>query len=91
MANIKASILNIRKIRTLTERNKNERSRLKTLSKKSIATITEGAESAPAVAVDYCSALDKAAKRNVIHKNKANRLKSKTAKRLAALASAKKA
>lgn len=88
MANLKASKIDIRKTRKRTEKNRQERSRLKTLAKKSISTAQEGSEQAPAAAALFCSALDKAAKRNVIHKNKASRLKSKAAKRLAKPAAA---
>jgi small subunit ribosomal protein S20 len=83
MANIKSSQKDIRRIRTRTARNVVVVSRIKTLRKKVMAAATEGdAVRTISGAGEYSSALDKAAKRGVIHANKANRIKS----RMAALA-----
>lgn len=81
MANTKASKKDIRRIAKRTEANRQVRSRLKTLQKKTSAA-GEGEDSAAATktAREFMSALDKAAKTNRIHKNKASRLKSKIAK-----------
>lgn len=84
MANLKASKTDIRKTLKRTEANRAKRSRLKTLNKKSIQLGKGGVENAAEVTASFASSLDKAAKSHVIHKNKANRLKSKAAKRLAA-------
>ncbi|HSH09794.1 MAG TPA: 30S ribosomal protein S20 [Oceanipulchritudo sp.] len=74
MANLKSSKKDIRRIARRTERNTTLNSRLKTLRKKSLGD-------APAAdQVAYASALDKAVKAGVVHKNKANREKSKIAR-----------
>ncbi|QYY37182.1 30S ribosomal protein S20 [Ruficoccus sp. ZRK36] len=73
MANTKQAQKYIRKTEVRTERNRNERSRLKTLAKR--ARTAEGEEGTK-VAREYASALDKAVKRGVIHANKAARQKS---------------
>ena len=85
MANLRASKKNIRKIKVQTERNRQITSRLKTLAKKLRTLEAQGdAAATRAVAIEYTSALDKAAKRSVIHKNKADRQKSAISKHLAA-------
>ncbi|MEM9226596.1 MAG: 30S ribosomal protein S20 [Verrucomicrobiota bacterium] len=76
MANTKQAQKYIRKTKSRTERNRHERSRLKSLAKK--AHTAEG-EGAAEVAQQYMSALDKAAKHGVIHPNKADRQKSSVA------------
>jgi small subunit ribosomal protein S20 len=56
-------------------------SRLKTLSKKlQLLESGKGEGSVQEVVASYVSALDKAAKRNIIHKNSANRHKSRVAR-----------
>lgn len=80
MANTKSALKNVRKSSRLTEHNRQVRSRLKTLAKK--ANSAEGEAGAKA-AVEYISALDKAAKRGIIHENKARRHKSALAPKLA--------
>lgn len=78
MANIKSSKKAIRKIAKLTARNKSERSRLKTLSKRvQKAKTSEDKLATKLSAIEYMSALDKAVKHNVIHHNKASRLKAR--------------
>lgn len=79
MANIKSAQKYIRQTETRTLRNRRETSRLKTLAKKVLAS-AENPEAARAAAVEYTSALDKAAKRGVIHTNRANRQKAAVAK-----------
>lgn len=71
MANLKSSKKDIRRIVRRTERNTATSSRLKTLRKKALGEASDTDKSA------YASALDKAVKSGVIHKNKANREKSK--------------
>jgi small subunit ribosomal protein S20 len=81
MANLKSSKKNIRKIERQTERNRQVMSRLKTLAKKVKAFLTQGDNAqAKSAAIEYVSALDKAAKRDVIHANRANRQKSVVSK-----------
>lgn len=85
MANIKSAQKYIRQTETRTARNRSELSRLRTLAKK-VAASTEDADAARAAAVAYSSALDKAAKRGVIHTNRANRQKAAIAKHIFAAA-----
>ena len=87
MANHKSSIKRNRQTVVRTERNRAEKSRMKTVRKKAIAAITSGDKDAATKAVsEFSSVVDKAAKRNLIHPNKAANLKSKTAKALATIA-----
>lgn len=87
MANHKSSIKRIRQTATRTERNRAEKSRMKTSRKKALAAIEAGnKDAAVKAASDFASVVDKAAKRNLIHPNKAANLKSKTAKAIAAIA-----
>ncbi len=74
MANLKSSKKDIRRIARRTERNTIVSSRLKTMRKKALGEADESDKKA------YSSALDKAVKSGVIHKNKANREKSKLAR-----------
>tara|TARA_B100001248_G_scaffold220746_1_gene176672 strand:- start:119210 stop:119473 length:264 start_codon:yes stop_codon:yes gene_type:complete len=74
MANIQSSRKDIRRIAKLTEHNRQVRSRLKTLNKNvEKAAQTGDAAEAKAAAQAFVSALDKAAKRDIIHPNKARR------------------
>ncbi len=87
MANHKSSIKRARQTIVRTERNRAEKSRIKTFRKRALTAIAEGDQAAAAAASSVlASAVDKAAKRNLIHPNKAANLKSKTAKALAAIA-----
>lgn len=86
MANHKSSIKRARQTVVRTERNRNESSRIKTLRKKMNAAIEAGdKEAAETASREFTSAVDKAAKRNMIHANKASNLKSKTAKAIAGI------
>ena len=87
MANHKSSIKRARQTIVRTERNRAEKSRMKTLRKKALAAIASGDKDAAAAASSaLASVVDKAAKRNLIHPNKAANLKSTTAKAMAAIA-----
>jgi small subunit ribosomal protein S20 len=87
MANHKSSIKRNRQTVVRTERNRAEKSRMKTIRKKAVAAIASGDKDAAAKAAsEFSSVVDKAAKRNLIHPNKAANLKSKTAKALASIA-----
>jgi len=81
MANTKSAIKAARKTVRLTERNRGVKTRLKTLRKRLDALITakDGAGTKTAAA-DYVSAMDKAVKSGVVHKNAASRAKAHTAK-----------
>ena len=85
MANTKSAIKNHRKTVTRTQRNRATKSRLKTLSKNLSKVATgEDADVTKAAAITYVSALDKAAKKNVISKNSASRLKARCSKYIVA-------
>ena len=87
MANHKSSIKRIRQTVTRTERNRAEKNRMKASRKLALAAIASGnQEEAAKAASNFASVLDKAAKRRLIHPNKASNLKSKTAKAVAAIA-----
>lgn len=78
MANIKSSQKSIRKIAKLTARNKAEKTRLKTFSKKlQKLQSTQDAGAIKATAIAYMSVIDKAGKHGVLHANKVNRMKSR--------------
>ena len=82
MANIKSSKKDIRRIITRTERNRHIKSKLKTLYKKwQQAAANKDVEEAKASMKVYISALDKASKKNIVHRNKVNRRKSLCMKR----------
>ncbi|MBC7980749.1 MAG: 30S ribosomal protein S20 [Armatimonadetes bacterium] len=86
MANTKSALKRIRQTETRTERNRAEKSRMKTLRKKMILAIESGnKQDAVKASTVFTSVVDKAAKRNLIHPNKAANLKSKTAKAIAAI------
>ena len=89
MANIKSSQKDMRRIKRRTQRNQEVSSTLKTLRKKLVLAADskeQTKESLDILARKYCSALDKAAKRSIIHQNKASRLKSACSKYAAARA-----
>lgn len=82
MPNIKAAIKWVRQSEKRTAKNKDVKTRLKTIFKKAAA-------SQDAVAVKNVeSELDRAAKSGIIHKNKAARKKSRLAKSVARAAAA---
>ena len=87
MANTKSALKRVRQTEVRTERNRADKTRMKTLRKKTLAAVAAGDKAVAVNAANILSsALDKAAKRNIIHPNKAANLKSKTAKALASLA-----
>lgn len=84
MANTKSAIKAARKTVRLTERNRGTKTRLKTLRKR-LDTLTASKDaSAKTVAAQYVSAMDKAVKSGVVHRNAASRAKSHASKVLAA-------
>lgn len=86
MANHKSSIKRARQTVVRTERNRAEKSKIKTIRKKALTAIAAGdKEAALKASSEFASVVDKAAKRNLFHPNKAANLKSKTAKALATL------
>ena len=81
MANTKSAIKAARKTTRLTTRNKGVKTSLKTLHKKLDEAIKSGdAAAAKTAAIAYTSAMDKATKSGVVHKNAASRAKSNAAK-----------
>lgn len=85
MANLNASKKNIRRIATQTARNRTVKSTLKTLAKKVLlGSKNENKDALKSSAIEFVSLLDKAAKRSIIHPNKASRLKAKMAKYIVA-------
>ncbi len=83
MANIKSQIKRNRQNEMRRSRNKGVRSRLKTFRKRLLEANESGdADSAARAYRDASQALDKAAAKGVIHKNKAANQKAKLAKRL---------
>lgn len=85
MANTKSALKNHRKTIARTLRNRSRKTRLKSLAKKVEALAAgEDKETLKTAAAQYVSAMDKAAKTNLVHGNKANRTKAAMAKLLAA-------
>ena len=81
MANTKSAIKAARKSARFTLRNQGVKTRLKTLRKKLDAAIKAGEGGATkAAAAEYTSAMDKAVKSGVVHKNAASRAKARAAK-----------
>ncbi|MDP4089523.1 MAG: 30S ribosomal protein S20 [Bacillota bacterium] len=86
MANIKSAQKRIRVIEAKTLRNKMIKSALKTKIKKfEVAVDGKNAEEAKAAYIEASKALDMAASKGVIHKNKASNKKSRLAVKLNAL------
>jgi len=81
MANTKSALKAARKSLRNAARNQNIKTRLKTLGKSVQKAVVAGdAEKTRAAAIAFSSALDKAVKSDVIHKNVASRHKSRLAK-----------
>ena len=83
MANHKSSEKRIRQIKSRTLRNRYAAKTMRNALKK--IRLSEDKEEVKTLCPKVCSMLDKLAKRNIIHKNKANNLKSKVAKRVNAM------
>lgn len=85
MANTKSAIKAARKTVRLTERNRGVKTRLKTLRKRLDTLIAaKDVDGSKAAAAAYVSAMDKAVKSGVVHRNLASRAKSHAAKVFAA-------
>lgn len=81
MANTKSAIKAARKSARLQTRNQGVKTRLKTLRKKLDAAVAgKDAAVSKTAATAYASAMDKAVKSGVVHKNAASRAKSHIAK-----------
>ena len=84
MANTKSAIKAARKTIRLTDRNRGVKTRLKTLRKRLDELLAKkDAEAGKAAAAAYVSAMDKAVKSGVVHKNAASRGKAHAAKAFA--------
>ncbi|MBT8036948.1 MAG: 30S ribosomal protein S20 [Verrucomicrobiae bacterium] len=81
MANSKSALKRVRQAATRTAHNKTLTSRMKSLRKKTLVAAEAGdKEAAQKSFSEFSSAVDICAKNNIIHKNKASNLKSKTNK-----------
>ena len=83
MANTKSALKAARKSLRLTERNRGVKTRLKTLRKRLDALIAAKDPGVRDAASKYASAMDRAVKSGVVHKNAASRAKSHAAKAFA--------
>ena len=86
MANIKSAIKRVRQSARRRVRNRIVRSSMRTFVKKARTILEEGDTAQAAGAVrEAISALDKAAQKGIIHRNSADRRKSRLMKRLSTL------
>lgn len=86
MANLKSSKKDIRKIAKRKELNSQKKSTLRTYTKNILKLIKEGKKEDAAKSFQkFSSLLDKAAKTNLVHKNKAGRSKSRMAIKINAI------
>ena len=84
MANTKSALKRVRQTERRTERNKSDKSRIKTLRKKVDSALEGGKKDVAETAFrEFASAVDRATKTNLYHKNAAARLKSNLSARLA--------
>jgi small subunit ribosomal protein S20 len=84
MANTKSALKAARKTERQTIRNKGVKTRLKTLHKKFDAAVEAGdAEGIKTAGSSYASAMDRATKSGIIHRNAASRAKAHVAKAMA--------
>ncbi len=85
MANTKSAIKAARKTVRLTARNKGVKTRLKTLHKKFESAVASGdKEAARSAGTSYASAMDRATKSGVVHRNAASRAKAHVSKHVLA-------
>ena len=84
MANTKSAIKAARKAVRLTERNRGVKTRIKTLRKRLDALLAAKDPAVKDAAADYASAMDRAVKSGVVHRNAASRAKAHAAKAFAA-------
>ena len=87
MANSKSALKRVRQIKRRTDRNKGLRTKVKSLRKRTIDAAQAGkSEEAQESMKELASAVDRAQKKGIYHKNKAANLKSKTVKAIKAAA-----
>ena len=83
MANTKSAIKAARKATRFALRNKALKTRLKTLQKKYFAAVAaKDVAAAKAAGIAYVSAMDRAVKSGVVHRNAANHAKAGAAKHI---------
>lgn len=86
MANTKSALKRSRQTKVRTARNRSVISKVRTLRKKVALTVQQGDAAAAQTAYnEFSSAVDKAAKKNIVPKNTASNYKRKAAKTLKAL------
>lgn len=86
MANTKSALKRARQTKVRTDHNKSVLNRIRTLRKKITTVVAEGDATASQAAYnEFSSAVDKAAKRNILPANTASNYKQKAAKTLKAL------
>ena len=91
MANTRSAEKNIRKTKKRTALNRQRKDAIRSARKNVLAALESGdVKKANVENALYMKALDKAAKRNTIHPNKASRLKSRAAARIKKAATATK-
>jgi small subunit ribosomal protein S20 len=84
MANHKSALKRVRQTKVRTERNRQRKTTIKTLRKETLGAAAGGDIKAANESLSkFSSAVDKAAKKGLIHKSKAANLKSKAAKAIA--------
>ena len=86
MANHKSALKRVRQTKTRTARNRDRKSTIKQLRKETLAAAESGDAKAAGESLSrFSSAVDKAAKKGLIHRHKASNLKSKAAKAIASV------
>ncbi len=86
MANHKSALKRVRQTKVRTERNRQRKTTIKKLRKETLGAVASGdAKSAQDGLSKFSSAVDKAAKKGLIHKNKAANLKRKASKAIASI------
>jgi small subunit ribosomal protein S20 len=88
MPNIKSVIKNVERSEKNRLRNQAAKSQIKTVVKKAKTAVETNAENAQTAVVAAISAIDRVAKRGIIHPNAAARRKSRLMKRLNAVKAA---
>ena len=83
MANIQSAIKRMRESEKVSAGNKHHVSVRRTAKKKFVDAAEAGDDNAQALYQDAVSQIDKVASKGLIHKNKANRVKSRLAAKLA--------
>ncbi len=86
MPNLKSSKKDVRRIKKRRERNSQQKSAIRTYAKNILKAIkANNKEEAQTLYNHFASLVDKAAKKNLIHKKNADRKKSRMSKKIAAI------